>query len=443
MKGMCRGILIFACMFQKRIMGYIRRKKLFGSNDKLVVALSGGADSVALLRVLLQNGYTCVAAHCNFHLRGMEADRDETFVRDLCRKLCVPLHVKGFDTQTYAKRQGISIEMAARELRYAWFEDVRRQEGAEAICVAHHRDDNVETFLLNLVRGTGIQGLKGIRPKNGRIARPLLEVSRKEILDYLGTLGQEYVSDSTNMEDKFVRNKLRLDVLPLLCEINPSVYDTIAATAQRLSDVEKVYSKAMHAACQRVKVEEGIISIPLLQMETAPRAVLFELLHPLGFNASQLDDIWRSLDAEPGRMFHSPGYTVLRNRDSLLVQKRDTGSTGNLLVLKQEVQEVAPGFCVPRNAEVAYLDASKVKGPLVLRKWRPGDKFVPFGMRGFKKVRDYLRDRKFSLFDKERQYVVCSGEDIVWLVNERTDNRFRVTENTQHVLVLRVVPPAD
>ncbi len=423
-------------MLQKNVIRFIREKDLFAENDKIVVALSGGADSVALLRLLLQAGYRCVAAHCNFRLRGAESDRDEAFVRDLCTELDVPLRVTGFDTRTYAAAHKVSIEMAARALRYAWFEEVRKEEGAQAVAVAHHRDDSVETFLLNLVRGTGIQGLKGIAAKNGNIVRPLLETGREEILAYLASLGQDYVTDSTNLKDEFVRNKLRLDVLPLLKEINPSVSETIAETARRLSDVEAVYRSAMEAACRRVREGADRISIYRLRQEVSPQAVLFELLHPLGFNSAQLGDIYRSLDGESGRLFHAPMYTVLRDRGCLIIKKRE--EEGFTPCLYQELMEVEAGFRVPHERETAYVDASRIQTPLVLRKWRPGDKFVPFGMRGFKKVRDYLRDRKYSLFEKENQYVVCAGEDIVWLVNERTDNRFRVTEHTRQVWVLRV-----
>lgn len=411
---------------------------MFSFSDKVLVALSGGADSVALLRVLLQAGYTCVAAHCNFHLRGEESCRDEAFVRDLCRRLQVPLHVTHFDTEGYASAHGVSIEMAARELRYAWFEEVRTAEKAKVVAVAHHRDDSVETFLLNLVRGTGINGLKGMMAVNGTVVRPLLEVSRKEILEYLQALGQDYVTDSTNLADEFTRNKLRLDVIPLLEEINPSVPEAISETARRLADVERVYRKAVSEACARVTIGEGKYSIAGILSEVSPQAVLFELLHPYGFNASQLKDIGRSLETESGRRFYSDGYVLLRDRDSLLLRRKEELQAVKTFRLCSSVMLRGAGFELPKDPQTAYLDADAVKGGLTLRRWESGDRFVPFGMKGFKKVRDYLRDRKFSLFEKENQYVVCEGENIVWLVNERTDNRYRVTDNTRRILVLRV-----
>ena len=230
-------------MFHWNIQKYIEEKQLFTLHDKVLVALSGGADSVALLRVLLVLGYHCEAAHCNFHLRGEESDRDERFVNELCKGLGVTLHVTHFDTVAYASRHHVSIEMAAREMRYDWFEQLRKERGMAVIAVAHHRDDSVETFLLNLIRGAGINGLKGISPHNGCIVRPLLEVSRQDILDYLRCLRQGYVTDSTNLQDEYMRNKIRLNILPMLRELNPSVSESIAETSRRLTDVSLIYNK--------------------------------------------------------------------------------------------------------------------------------------------------------------------------------------------------------
>ena len=416
-------------MFRQKVIQYINEKHLFHRSDKILVALSGGADSVALLRVLLLEGYNCVAAHCNFHLRGEESDRDEEFVQNLCRGLDVPLQVIHFDTNGYASRKRISIEMAARE-------QVRLQIGASVIAVAHHRDDSVETFLLNLVRGTGINGLKGIAAVNGKVVRPLLDVSRDDILAFLADLKQDYVTDSTNLEDEYLRNKLRLNIIPLLKEINPSVCESITETARRLSDVEAVYRRSIQTVCTEVTEREGKFSISRIMKAVAPLAVLFELLHPYGFNAVQLKNIYRSLGTESGKLFYSENYVLLRDRDYLFLKRREESKEDQSYTLHQEICQIEDGFEVSRNPELACLDADTVKEPLVLRRWQSGDKFVPFGMHSFKKVRDYLRDRKYSLFEKENQYVVCSGENIVWLVNERTDNRFRVTEKTQRVLKL-------
>lgn len=421
-------------MFRKKVNRYIEEKALFGLRDKVLVALSGGADSVALLRVLLALGYTCEAAHCNFHLRGEESDRDERFVHQLCKKWNIALHVVHFDTKRYAAEHHVSIEMAAREMRYEWFEKLRQERDATVIAVAHHRDDSVETFLLNLIRGAGINGLKGIAACNGYIVRPLLEMSREDILSYLSDLQQDYVTDSTNLQDEYMRNKIRLNVLPLLRELNPSVSESIAETAGRLTDVASIYNKQMEAARERV-LEDGNIHIERLLKEVAPESLLFEILHPLGFNSMQIKDVFRSLFAQPGKRFAATACEVLRDRTHLFIRPRQTEQFPQLVM---ERIEITPDFVIPREKQVACLDADKITMPLTVRKWRKGDRFSPFGMKGKKNVSDYLTDRKFSLFRKENQFVVCSGEDIVWLVGERSDNRFRITEETKTVLIIRV-----
>ena len=306
-------------MNKKKIAQYIDQEKLFTREDKILVTLSGGADSVALLRLLLDMGYTCEAAHCNFHLRGDESVRDEMFVRELCLQLEVPLHVQHFQTTEEAEKRHISIEMAARELRYAWFEQLRLQQGADVIAVAHHKDDSVETLLLNLIRGTGINGLLGIRPKNGNIVRPLLCLDRKEITEYLQEIGQSYVTDSTNLQDEYTRNKIRLNLLPLMQEINPSVKESLLRTAEHLNDAALLYKKGIEEGKQKVQTEQGILISVLLQ-ESAPETLLFEILSPLGFNSAQIKDIFTSLNGQPGKIFLSGEWRVIKDRELLLLE---------------------------------------------------------------------------------------------------------------------------
>ena len=430
-------------MFHWNIQKYIEEKQLFTLHDKVLVALSGGADSVALLRVLLVLGYHCEAAHCNFHLRGEESDRDERFVNELCKGLGVTLHVTHFDTVTYASRHHVSVEMAAREMRYDWFEQLRKERGMAVIAVAHHRDDSVETFLLNLIRGAGINGLKGISPHNGCIVRPLLEVSRQDILDYLRCLRQGYVTDSTNLQDEYMRNKIRLNILPMLGELNPSVSESIAETANRLAETSLVYNKEMAEAKNRVIKRNGnnlkAIHVERLLTEVAPASLLFEILYPLGFKPLQIKDIFHSLSGQPGKRFISPEWEAVRDREYLLLQTRTIESTTDptpQLCIK--TLDLSDDFIIPKEKDVACLDADKVIRPLIIRKWQKGDKFVPFGMTGKKNVSDYLTDRKFSLFEKENQYVVCSDEKIIWLVGERSDNRFRITNTTKRVMIIRL-----
>ena len=424
-------------MLKHDVQRFIDEKHLFNVQGKVLVALSGGADSVALLRILLSLGYTCECAHCNFHLRGLESDRDETFVRNLCEEHSTPLHVTHFDTSAYAKEHHLSIEMAARELRYDWFEQIRKETGASVIAVAHHRDDSVETFLLNLMRGTGINGLKGIPVKNGYIVRPLLSVSREEILDYLQAIHQDYVTDSTNLEDEYMRNKIRLNILPLMKEVNPSVMETIQETTFRLSEVASIYQQdRIEAIAHKViSISSELLRISLVDIleDVAPISLLHEILFPKGFNASQIRDVFRSLSSsQSGKRFFSAEWEVLRDREYLWIQKKGSSQSNPELIIEEV--ERTPSFVIPRDKHIACLDADKLNHPLTIRKWERGDKFVPLGMTGKKNVSDYLTDKKFSLFQKDNQYVVCYGEDIVWLVNERLDNRFRVTERTKRIL---------
>lgn len=418
----------------RKVAQFIEREQLFKQEDKVLVALSGGADSVALLRILLSLGYTCEAAHCNFHLRGGESDRDERFVRQLCGKLKVRLHAVHFNTEQTAGERHISIEMAARELRYEWFEKVRKECGAAVIAVAHHRDDSVETVLLNLIRGTGINGLRGIRPKNNYVVRPLLCLSREEITRYLRDIGQDYVTDSTNLQDEYTRNKIRLNLLPMMQEINPSVKESIFTTAEHLNDAAIIYQKAMEEGEHRVKTAEGIC-IEALRKEASPETLLFEMLYPLGFNTSQISDIYRSVDGQPGKVFMSAAWRVVKDRQYLLIEPLKPITEP---VLKIKELDFQPDFVIPRDKDTACFDADKLLRPLSLRLWQPGDTFVPFGMQGKKRVSDYLTDRKFSLLQKERQWVLCCGEDIIWLVGERPDNRFRIDKGTKKILTVSV-----
>ena len=428
--------------FKEEILRTIEREALFLPHHKLLVALSGGADSVALLRVLLQLGYACECAHCNFHLRGEESNRDETFVRQLCQSLGVKLHVTHFDTEAHAKAHQLSIEMSARELRYTWFASLLEADSSlKHIAVAHHRDDNIETLLINLVRGTGINGLTGIPSVNGHIVRPLLDVSREDILTYLQRIGQPYVTDSTNLEDDFLRNKIRLNLLPMLEMLNPSVRKTLSDTIHHLKGVSHTYHHHMQALLHSLvqKHSAGEMHACISEVLALPSAgnFLYEWLYPLGFNPSQIADIHQSMRVnQPGKRFRSKEWEVLRDRHLLLVRRADAVIA--LPEIETTLVEITPSFQIPTTKDVVCVDADKVQPPFKVRKWESGDTFVPFGMKGKKNVCKYMTDRKFSLFQKEHQYVALSGDQIVWLIGERLDNRFRISETTQRAWVLRI-----
>ncbi|WP_288737769.1 tRNA lysidine(34) synthetase TilS [uncultured Parabacteroides sp.] len=430
---------------------YIEKQQLLSGDGPVLVGLSGGADSVALLALLVQLDYPCVALHCNFHLRGDESVRDEQFAREMARTLDVPFYKIDFDTAAYGAEHHLSIEMAARELRYNWFEEMRLRLGAQAIAVAHHRDDSVETVLMNLVRGTGIRGLGGIRPKNGYVVRPLLAVSRSEILDWLAEQQLSYVTDSTNLSDAYTRNFIRLRVLPLLEELNPSVKAAIARTADHLAETEAIYLYVVEKARRELLKEDFRIPIARLMEYPSPATILYELLKPYGFTRQVADDVFRSLTGESGKMFYSPDYRLLKDREYLLLspvkKEEEREYTFTVDDIVEEVWRgpvelsffksvITTDFCFRKDKHIAYFDYDKLSFPLTLRKWKEGDWFIPFGMKGRKKLSDYFSDHKFSRMDKEQTWLLCSGENILWIVGERSDNRFCIDKTTKSVLVV-------
>lgn len=434
----------------KTIRAFIESEKLLPENSPVGVGLSGGADSVALLHVLVRLGYRCIALHCNFHLRGEESDRDERFSRELAESLDVPFFSIDFDTVAYAEKNRLSIEMAARELRYRWFEEKRIELGMQAIAVAHHRDDSVETVLLNLIRGTGIRGLSGIRPRNGAVVRPLLATDREMILQWLAQENYSYITDSTNLSDLYTRNFIRLRVLPLLEEIQPAVRQTLARSAENLSEVETIYLSFVDEAIRSLFADEERIAIDKLLALPAPKTVLYELLKRYGFNRVVAQEVYRSLTGESGKMFYSPDYRVVKDRNYLLLAKRELcddetshtiDSLDDLqilpLALSYEALALSPDFVFEPHKNTAYFDRDKIQFPLTLRRWQKGDWFIPFGMKGKKRLSDYFSDHKYSRIEKENAWVLCCGNDIIWIVGERTDNRFRVDQATKEVLILK------
>lgn len=454
--------------FVDQALRFATAHQLLTPGGKYIIALSGGADSVSLLLVLKhlesELGISLEAAHCNFHLRGDESLRDEQFCQQLCRRLHVPLHLVHFDTHAYADLHHVSIEMAARDLRYAYFEQLRRDISAADICVAHHRDDSVETLLLNLVRGTGLRGLRGIQPRNAHIIRPLLSHSRQQIEQYLDALGESYVTDSTNLHNDVKRNKIRLNIIPLLRELNPSASQSIFETSLRVTEALKIFDDAIQHAIadvttpqtqnSKLKTQNSplIISVDRLKQQPSPEYTLHEILSPRGFTSAQIEQIYTSLDTNPtGKIITSCSHELAFDRSTLILQPKtptplvrpmhipETGTyvLSDSLKLKVETEECGDHYEPSRTADCASLDASDIKFPLTLRHIQPGDRFVPFGMTGTKLLSDYLTDRKKNIFEKRAQLVLTDAQQrILWLVGERTDNRFRITPHTQQVLRL-------
>ncbi len=431
----------------KKVNRFIAENQLFDKYDRLIVGLSGGADSVALLDVLLRLGYDCVAAHCKFHLRGAESDEDASFVEEWCRSKGVNLVSIDFDTHKYAEQHKLSIEMAARELRYQWFEQMRVEHDADFIAVAHHQNDSIETMLINMIRGTGISGLSGISPKNGYVVRPLLSVSRAEVEEYLNINSISYRTDSTNLEDIYTRNFIRLNILPSMQGLNPSVYDALMRTANNLREVEKVYRAAIDDEVRRV-MPDNLIDIDLLRSSPSPKSVLFEILTPLGFTSSDVNDVLESMDATSGKVFLTSSHRLIKDRKYFIVEELKNIETpkevyyihedgkGDLLPQALYLEFLEAPVEIVKSSRYLYVDADRVKFPLALRKWQKGDWFVPFGMKGRKKLSDFFSDQKFSLQDKDNAWILTSGDDIMWIVGHRSDNRFRINSKTKKVLVI-------
>lgn len=453
--------------FINKVEGFIGHNHMLDKHYAYLVALSGGADSVALLHAMVALGYKVHAAHCNFHLRGDEADRDEDFCVTLCGKMGITLHRVHFDTKTYASLHHVSIEMAARTLRYDYFRTLCRDLSLHGICVAHHRDDSVETVLLNLVRGTGINGLRGILPVNGDVYRPLLCVSREQIINYLNALSQDYVTDSTNLVPDVMRNKLRLQVLPLLKTLNPDIYNAISRTAAHATEAAKLLDASvahiMEQACcdnDGNRLGTGVrYRVADLLHSASPEYVLFGILGKYGFVTDQIHDVYKAMTAtshDGAKEWESKSHAVLLSRGFIAIEQIDFASQYASLCLKMpepgiyvfgtpekrirlSVHDKTTDAAISKDRVVACVDAARLVYPLTLRKWRKGDKFVPFGMNRSKLVSDFLTDIKKDLFEKRCQLVVENGNgEIVWVVNERVDNRCRVYDNTAKIATITI-----
>ena len=431
-------------MLKTKVQKTITDHALFDYGATVMVALSGGADSVSLLRVLVDLGYECCALHCNFHLRGDESDRDEAFVTGLCAGLGIACHVKHFDTAGYAQAKRLSIEMAAREQRYQWFDECIASGQGTVVAVAHNADDNVETLLINLTRGCGLHGLTGIPYKNRHIVRPLLDAGRDEITAYLGHTGQDYVTDSTNLEEQFVRNRFRLGIIPMLRQINPSVKTSINETIGRLREAAIIYDEAVAAKVARIK-DGNRISIEALRKEKAQTTLLHTMLHPLGFNPRQTEDIMRAINAQPGKTFTAGDWQVTRDRAHFIISRRQTGDEGTITL--EDITAYTQGtlrlsHCTAEEAlqnaksqkDTAYIDCRHINGKLRLRKWHKGDWMIPYGMHGRKNISDLLTDLKKDPVAKAETYVITDDKNIIWVVDERIDERYKVSPATRNVL---------
>lgn len=433
---------------------FITSHKLFTGKDKILLAVSGGIDSVVLCYLFFEAKINFGIAHCNFKLRGEESDRDELFVQELAKKYGIDFHVKHFTTRAFAEEKNISIQMAARELRYQWFEEIRKKSKYSFIATAHHKGDVAETMLINFVRGTGIHGLHGILPKQNKIIRPLLFTTREEIVSYAKQNNLTHREDSSNASDKYLRNNLRLNIIPELKKINPSLEHSLYATAQQLGQAEEILKKSVDEF-KKAAVKKGkstiSISIKKLQQFSPAAFYLFEFLKEFGFNGETTNNISSALKGKSGKLFYSATHSILVNRDKLILQK--LGKTENKIytVNKKSASVKKPvhislkkitrskSFTIPATPNIACLDYEKISEKITLRKWQDGDRFIPLGMKGEKKLSDFFIDNRLSLYDKENTWLMLSGNDIVWIVGHRIDDRYKISPSTKFILECKVL----
>ena len=431
---------------------YIDENNLVTHDDRILLTVSGGVDSMVMLSLFVRCGYAVGVAHCNFQLRGAESDEDELLVRDEAARYGVPWYNRRFETAAEMERTGESMEMAARRLRYAWFDELSHAEGYTAVAIAHHADDSIETFFINLLRGTGLRGLTGISIQVGKVVRPLLFASRREILEYAAANHIPYREDSSNRSTKYLRNKIRLGLIPRIREINPKFTSLMCRNLARLTDAQLFINHGIERIRETaVTSSEGIDTIHLDRIDPAfpQEFVIYELLNSAyGFKGDVIDALCRALgQGASGRRFYARDHVAVPDRGRILVapiapddeclttvEKGAPRSYCGNAVLYYEYCDIdtIKNFGVPE--QIAQVDADRLQFPLTLRRWKEGDWFIPFGMTGRKKVSDFLIDAKVPLPEKQRQFVLLSGDEIVWLVGRRIDDRYRLTSETENVL---------
>ena len=433
---------------------YINRYHLIAEGDRLVLALSGGIDSMVLADLLRKAKVEFVVAHCNFHLRGEESDGDEKFVRDYAERNDIQCFVKSFDTEQYAAKQGISIEMAARDLRYSWFEELRQQLHYDKIVVAHHADDQAETFFINLLRGAGLRGLKGMQPQNGVIIRPLLWASREQIRQYVVENQITWREDYTNAETIYLRNKIRNQLLPVFDELHPEAWQGLYKSLEHLASENELYRELLQKKLNQIVERNGEIqSIPhsAFFIQHSAFQLLFEWLRQYGFNTDQCRFIYEALGTGIGNQYCSPTHKVIVGRDSLQLSELKENISEEIHIEIGEKEVFSPihlrfssfektaDFVINKSSNVAQLDADKIQFPLTLRHWRHGDRFHPLGMKGSKLLSNFFVDQKFTEWEKQNVWLLVSADgDILWVVGYRIDDRFKIGKLTQTVFMCKL-----
>lgn len=428
---------------------YKEENLLFSDDETILLAISGGIDSMVLCDLFLKSSYKFAIAHCNFQLRGEESFRDENFVTNYCNKNNITLHKIRFDTYKHMDIEGISLQMAARDLRYRWFEDLLQKNNYKYLATGHHGDDSIETFLINIIRGTGIAGLHGIQHKINNIIHPLLFTNREEISAYAKKNNIEFVEDSTNSSTKYTRNKIRHELIPLIKEISPNFQRTILKEIERFKETEQVFRTVIDQAKQEIFAFENDrinISIEKIKNLNPQRIYLYEFLNEYNFNESTINSILESIyEKSSGKQFFSETHRIVKDREYLIltqnniINNNEYHISDNLtsikfpLSLEMEFLKDLSFIKIPKTKDIAMLDADKLEFPLILRKWKKGDYFYPYGLKGEKKISEFYKNLKYSIVDKENQWLLCSNDDIVWVIGQRIDDRYKITNKTKTI----------
>ena len=439
----------------EQFQAYINRYHLIAEGDRLILALSGGIDSMVLADLLLKSKVNFVVAHCNFHLRGEESDGDERFVRKFTERNGIQCYVKQFDTEQYAADQGISIEMAARDLRYAWFEELRQQLGYDKIAVAHHADDQAETFSINLLRGAGLRGLKGMQPQNCVIIRPLLWASREQIHQYAVENQITWREDHTNAETIYLRNKIRNQLLPVFDELHPEARQGLYKSLEHLSSENELFRDLLNERLAQIVERQGdVMTIKYSSLLTPHSSLqlLFEWLRQYNFNPDQCHFIFEAMPTGIGNKYYSPTHQLVIGRNELQLSEIKSVSDEEIQIKVGQEEITSPihlcfsqfekrsDFVIDKSSNVAQLDAEKIQFPLTLRHWRHGDRFHPLGMKGSKLLSDFFVDQKFTETQKENVFLLLSADNqILWVVGHRIDDRFKIDNRTTTVFECKLV----
>jgi tRNA(Ile)-lysidine synthase len=445
---------------QDKISLFIQKNRLFDKGKKLLLAVSGGIDSMVLMHWLHENKMNFAVAHCNFKLRADESDADADFVKNYCKKLSVECHYIEFDTQNFASDNKLSIQEAARKLRYEWLEATRKNLDLDFILTAHHLDDNMETLLLNLIKGTGIKGLRGMLPKNGKIVRPMLEISKNEILKYAETHMISFREDSSNKLMKYDRNKIRNQIIPQLQEINPGLHESMMSHFRNYLSIEKLYNSGIADYRKKLFIEKnGYILIPVKKLMTIDgyEALAFELLSGFGFNNTEIETLLNSVNQPESKMIVNNTYRIVKDKQFFVVSKINDESAGIYYIdkstdkvrladgsmLKIHFKPISKHSKIIPSAEYLYADADKLQFPLTIRQWQQGDYFYPISNEktGKKKVSKFFKDEKTPLYIKENCPVLVSGQSLVWVIGQRADNRFKITSSTRNIVKITLVKP--